>query len=63
MLSMWRTSHLEFSVADITLFEPASMMVTEAREDHAVLDKDFDEIGFETAEGMMKRAKMAKVGW
>lgn len=58
MLSMWRTSHLEFS--DITLFEPASMMATE---DHAVLDKDFDEISRETAEGMMKRAKMAKVGW
>jgi len=62
MLSMWRTSHLEFSVADITLFEP-STMATEAREDHAVLDRDFDEIGRETAEGMMKKAKMERVGW
>ena len=32
------------SVADVTLIELASMMATKAREDHAVLDKDFEEV-------------------
>ena len=37
-------SHLVLSVADVTLIEVASMMATKAREDHAVLDKDFEEV-------------------
>ena len=32
------------SVANVTLIELASMMATKARVDHAVLDKDFEEV-------------------
>jgi len=51
IISAEKSSHLELSVADTTLFEPASMMATEAREDHDILDKDFGEVGSEIAQG------------